>query len=62
MSHTFDRPDTGPTTAFYQGVESGRRKERERIIELLIEEGLLPPNDNYGQQIIELIEGNKNEI
>ena len=35
MSHTFDSPDTGPTTAFYQGVEAGRRKERERIIKLI---------------------------
>lgn len=35
MSHSEHYTDTGPTTAFYQGVESGEQKERERIINLL---------------------------
>lgn len=35
MSHSEHYTDTGPTTAFYQGVESGEQKERERIIRLL---------------------------
>lgn len=35
MSHSEHYTDTGPTTVFYQGVESGEQKERERIIRLL---------------------------
>jgi hypothetical protein len=63
MSHTFDSPDTGPTTAFYQGAESGRRKERERIIKLLDDNA----SGDYKQvmltpKLIALIEGNQNEI
>lgn len=35
MSHSRNHTDTGPTTAFYQGVESGEQKEHERITDSL---------------------------
>ena len=35
MSHSETYTDTGPTSAFYQGVEAGEKSERERIIKLM---------------------------
>ena len=35
MSHSEDFTDSGPTTAFYQGVDAGIKQERERSIKLL---------------------------
>jgi hypothetical protein len=35
VSHSETYTDTGPTTAYYQGVEAGEKAERERIINLL---------------------------
>jgi hypothetical protein len=45
---------------FYRGREEGEITERERIIKLLIEEGILKPRTNENendQQIIALIKG-----
>lgn len=35
MSHSESYQDTGPTTAFYQGVEAGRKQELDRILAIL---------------------------
>ena len=35
MSNTEDFIDTGRTTVFYDGMQAGIEKERERVIELL---------------------------
>jgi len=48
-----------PAESYVIGVESGKRIEQERIIKLLEDEGLLKPSENYDQQIIALIKGEK---
>lgn len=35
MSHSENYTDTGRTTVFYDGMQAGIEKERERIVELL---------------------------
>jgi hypothetical protein len=35
VSHSKDYEDTGPTTAYYQGVDAGIQAEQERIIKAL---------------------------
>jgi hypothetical protein len=35
MSHSEDYSDTGRTRVFYDGMQAGIQKERERIVELL---------------------------
>lgn len=35
MSHSPNHVDTGPTTAFYQGLAAGINQERERILKVL---------------------------
>jgi hypothetical protein len=35
MSHSKDYEDSGPTTAYYQGLDAGIEAEQERIIKAL---------------------------
>jgi hypothetical protein len=43
MSHTPNHIDTGPTSAYYQGLEAGVNQERDRIIGVL---------ESYAPQLI----------
>lgn len=35
MSHSATYTDTGRTTSFYQGMDAGERKERERVLSVV---------------------------
>lgn len=63
MSHSENYTDTGHTTVFYDGMQAGVEKERERIIKLLenpLHHNIQSPDihkDCYTCVLIELIKG-----